>query len=144
MKIDDIMSLWEQDAQIDNTELAKESLNIPLLHHKYFKILTQESILLKKLEYDYKTLYRLKYEYFMGTLDRETMIEKGWEPNQLKILKQDLSIFIESDLDIQECTKKIDIQREKINFLESVIKNLNNRGFLIKNAIDWHKFQVGG
>lgn len=144
MKLDDIMEAWEHDAQIDNTELARESLKIPLLHHKYFKMMTQESMLLKKLEYDYKVLHKLKYEYFMGTLDQETLKERGWEPNQLRILKQDLSLYIDSDEDVQTCNKKIDMQREKINFLESVIKNLNNRGFLIKNAIDWHKFQAGG
>ena len=33
--------------------------------------------------------------------------------------------------------------KEKIEFLESVIRTINNRGFQIKNAIDWEKFKVG-
>ena len=144
MKLDDIMDLWWQDSQMDNSELGAESLKIPMLHHKYYKIFTQEGLLLKKLEMDYKTLYRLKHEYYLGLLDQETLIERGWEPNPLKILKQDLSVYIDSDSDLQLIQSKIDIQKQKLSFLESAIKTISNRGFIIKNAIDWERFKVGG
>lgn len=143
MKLDDIMMEWEKDSHMDSSELAKESLRIPLLHHKYYKLFVQEGLLQKKLEQDFKTLYRLKYEYYMGVLDQETMIERGWDPNPLKILKQDLSIYIDSDSEMQAIQAKIDIQKQKISFLESAIKTITNRGFLIKNAIDWERFKSG-
>ena len=144
MKLDDIMDLWADDARMDDTELGNESLRIPMLHHKYYKIFVQEGLLLKKLEQDYKTLYKLKYEYYMGVLDRETLLERGWNPNPLKILKQDLSIYMEGDNDLQLIQAKRDIQKQKLSFLESAIKTITNRGFLIKNAIDWERFKVGG
>lgn len=144
MKLDDIMDLWADDARMDDTELGNESLRIPMLHHKYYKIFVQEGLLLKKLEQDYKTLYKLKYEYYMGVLDQETLLERGWNPNPLKILKQDLSIYMEGDNDLQLIQAKIDIQKQKLSFLESAIKTITNRGFLIKNAIDWERFKVGG
>jgi len=129
---------------MDDTELGNESLRIPMLHHKYYKIFVQEGLLLKKVEQDYKSLYKLKYEYYMGVLDQETLIEKGWDPNPLKILKQDMSIYMEGDADLQLIQAKIDIQKQKLSFLESAIKTITNRGFLIKNAIDWERFKVGG
>jgi len=144
MKLDDIMDLWADDARMDDTELGNESLRIPMLHHKYYKIFVQEGLLLKKVEQDYKTLYKLKYEYYMGVLDQETLLERGWNPNPLKILKQDLSIYMEGDNDLQLIQAKIDIQKQKLSFLESAIKTIINRGFLIKNAIEWEKFKVGG
>ena len=144
MKLDDIMDLWADDARMDDTELGNESLRIPMLHHKYYKIFVQEGLLLKKVEQDYKSLYKLKYEYYMGVLDQETLLEKGWNPNPLKILKQDLSIYMEGDDDLQLVQAKIDIQKQKLSFLESAIKTITNRGFLIKNAIDWERFKVGG
>lgn len=144
MKLDDIMDLWADDARMDDTELGNESLRIPMLHHKYYKIFVQEGLLLKKVEQDYKSLYKLKYEYYMGVLDQETLVEKGWDPNPLKILKQDLSIYMEGDDDLQLIQAKIDIQKQKLSFLESAIKTITNRGFLIKNAIDWERFKVGG
>ena len=33
--------------------------------------------------------------------------------------------------------------QEKINYVESIIKMINNRGFQIKSAIDWIKFKHG-
>ena len=33
--------------------------------------------------------------------------------------------------------------KQKINFLEQILKHLNGRGYLIKNAIDFLRFQTG-
>jgi len=52
-------------------------------------------------------------------------------------------LFIEGDDDIRLLQNKIDIQKQKLSFLESAIKTIINRGFLIKNAIDWERFKVG-
>lgn len=144
MKLDNIMMMWEEDSKMDNTELGEESLKIPLLHYKYYKVFVDEGLLLKKLEQEYKSLYKLKFEYYMGTIDEDTLRQNGWQPNSLKILKQDLPIYIEADADIQLIQAKIDIQKQKLSFVESVIKTISNRGFLIKNAIDWERFKVGG
>ncbi len=144
MKLDDIMLVWEKDAKMDQTELGEESVKIPLLHHKYYKMFVDEGLLYKKLEMDYKSLYKLKYEYYMGILDQETMQERGWEPNSLKILKADLAVYTDADPDLQTLQARLDVQKQKMSFLESVIKTINNRGFLIKNAIDWERFKVGG
>ncbi len=144
MKFDDIMNNWAEDAQMDATELGTESLRIPTLHHKYYKLYVDEALRLKSFEHEYKSLYKLKYEYYMGVLDQDTMSEKGWVPNPLKILKQDLSIYMDSDSDLQTIQAKIDIQKQKLSFLESAIKTITNRGYLIKNAIDWERFKVGG
>ena len=38
MKIEDIMEMWNKDSKIDETELATESSNIPVIHNKYLKI----------------------------------------------------------------------------------------------------------
>ena len=143
MKLEDIMDLWEADGHMDMTELSTESLKIPLLHHKYYKLFVQEGLLQKKYEQDFKTLYKIKYEYFMGVLDKVTLEERGWAPNPLKILKQDLSIYMEGDADLQVISAKIDIQKQKVSFLESAIKTIANRGYLIKNVIDWERFKSG-
>ena len=143
MKLDDIVALWEQDSKMDETELGQESLKIPHLHYRYFKIYTQEGLTLKSLEHEHKRLYKLKFEYYMGILDEDTLKEKQWNPNPLKILKQDLPTYIDSDTDIQTVMSKIEIQKQKLSLLESIIKTITNRGFLIKNAIDWERFKSG-
>lgn len=144
MKFEDLFDEWEKDAKMDNTELGEESLRIPRLHHKYFKIMASEAMLLKSIESEYKTLYKRKHEYYTGVLSEEELREYDWEPQQLKILKADLSIYFDSDPDLQALQRKIEIQKQKLSFLESIIKTIVNRGFLIKNAIDWERFKNGG
>ena len=143
MKIEEIYNLWEKDAIIDRTELAEESLKIPQLHHKYFKIFSHERLIQRTLENDLKEMLKIKHEYYQGILSEEELKEKEWDPVRLKILRADLPLYIDSDKDIQAIKTKIQFQQEKIDFLESVIKNLQNRGFQIKSAIEWIKFQMG-
>ena len=143
MKFDELHQLWEKDSCIDRTELGEESLRIPQLHSKYFKLYSAERMTLRKLESELKVLYRLKFEYYSGTLDQDTLEEKGWSPNPLRILRTDLPMYLESDNEYSNLQLKIDIQKEKVDFLESVIKSLHTRGYQIKSAIEWEKFKVG-
>lgn len=143
MKFEDIQSSWKTDCEIDRTELGEESLKIPQLHSKYFKIFADERLLLKKMEKEYTSLYRVKHEYYNGTLSYEELTENNWQPFSLRVLKTDLHIYLDSDIDLQNLQLKIDLQKEKINFLENVIKSLIPRGYQIKNAIEWEKFKMG-
>jgi hypothetical protein len=143
MKLEDIQTQWELDCKIDRTELGEESLKIPQLHSKYFKIYSSERLTLKKLESDYKILYKQKYEYFNGNISEEELNENGWEPFQLKLLKSDIPLYMEADSDLIKIKQRIELQQEKLDFLDSIIKSLTNRGFQIKNAIDWMKFTQG-
>lgn len=143
MKLEDIFTEWEQDSHIDRTNLSDEVLRIPKLHHKYFKIFTNERLVLRKYETDLKQLKLAKHEFFTMGPTEETHA-KGWQlPPQGKILRSDVNNYIDSDQEVVNMTLKIGIQQEKIGLLESIIKSLTNRGFNIKAAIDFEKFKVG-
>jgi len=142
MKLEEIEALWEQDSKIDRTDLDNESLKIPTLHSKYYKIYLREKVQLKAEEQEYKLFYKLKHEYYTGKMSKEELDEHGWEPFQF-VLKNDLQVYIDSDKDVAERLLKLQVQREKVELLESVIKTLNGRGFLIKNAIDFIRFTSG-
>lgn len=143
MKLEEIQELWSRDAQIDRTELGEESLRIPQLHSKYFNLFSVERLSLRKMEQEYKELYRVKHEYYNGTLSEDELKEWCWEPFQLRILKSDISIYMQSDKDLSKAELKIEMQKEKVEFLESIIKNLPARGYQINAAISWEKFKVG-
>lgn len=143
MKLEDIYTEWEKDATIDRTELGDEVLRIPKLHHKYFKIFTNERLILRKYEAELKQLKLAKHEFLTMGPTEETHA-KGWRlPPQGKILRSDVNNYIEADAEVINLTLKIGIQQEKLELLESIIKSLTNRGFNIKSAIDWEKFKVG-
>jgi hypothetical protein len=38
---------------------------------------------------------------------------------------------------------KMGEQAQKVEYLEAIIKQINNRGFAIRAIIDWEKFRVG-
>ena len=143
MKIEEIIQIWTEDSKIDRTELGEESVKIPQLHAKYYKMFSIERLNLRKLEFEYKTLYKQKWDYFQGHMDMDQLKELGWDPNPLKIIKQDLGLYIDSDRQIIEHNMRIALAKEKVEFLESAIKSLTSRGFNIKAAIDWEKFKVG-
>jgi len=143
MQLDEIFENWQNDSKISKTELDDESIKTSLLHSKYLKMYSTEKLTLYKLEAEYKTLFKLKSEYYAGTLDLQTIKEKGWEPNPKIILKSDLNIHIEADSDIQKLSLKMGLQREKIYALESILKSVSNRGFQISTAVNYMKLMNG-
>ncbi len=143
MKLEDIRNMWSLDAKIDNTELSHEALRIPSLHSKYYGIYTEERLRLRKYETDMKKLRLEKFEFFTQGPTKETQ-ERGWVlPPIGRVIKSEVNNYIDADDDIIELTLRIGIQQEKTDLLESIIRTLNNRGFLIKNAIDFEKFKTG-
>ena len=146
MKLEDIQELWTSDCVLDDVQLDLESKRIPELHNKYYKIFSDEKLRLVKFESRKKELSRLKWLYYTGKIDRDSLDNMGWEPFELDIKsrnKVDLDRFLESDKDMIDIQEKIAYQKEKIEYLESIIKSLNTRGFQIKNAIEWKRFTMG-
>jgi hypothetical protein len=142
MKLEKIFEEWKVDSEMDRTELGEESLKIPKLHHKYFQVYSSEKLLLKKYEMDMKRLKLDKHEFYTQGPNEHTPPE--WKlPAKGLILKADIPMYMEADEDIISLNLKIGLQMEKIELLESIIKNLTNRGYLIKNAIDWSRFTSG-
>jgi hypothetical protein len=142
MKIEQIFEMWEKDVAMDRTELDSECLKIPALHNKYYKIYLQEKVQLKLEDQEYKQFYKLKHEYYTGKLSKSELEEYGWEPFQF-VLKNDISIYLEADKELAEKSLKLQVQKEKVQLLEDIIKTLNNRGFLIKSAVDFIRFTSG-
>lgn len=143
MKLEEIHQLWADDCDVNRMELGEESLKLPKLHSKYLNIMTSERMLLKRLEEDRKELVKLKHDYYRGILPEEELKENGWTPFQLSVLKSDLPLYMDADQDIIKLNLKIAAQQEKVDVLEQIIRTIHNRGYLIKNAIEWEKFKVG-
>ena len=143
MKLEDIQELWHRDSEIDYTELGTESIRIPQIHDKYLKIFTDERIRLKGIEFELSKMVRTKTEYYSGKMSQEELETRGWEQYLGRLLKNEMASYIESDEDVIKLKQQIVVLQEKINYLDSVIRMVNNRGFQIKNALDWLKFTNG-
>lgn len=143
MKLEEIMSLWEQDSPVDTNDIMGQSSKVASLHGKYYKIYLNERARYRTIEAELKSLYLNKYQYYNGTLDEETLKAKGWKPFALKVLKSDIGTYIEADEEYTALHTRLQLQQDKLEYLESIIKVINNRNFQIKNIIEWYKFTNG-
>ena len=143
MTLDDIRKEIERDVRLDETALDIESLKIPQLHSKYLNFLMDERLSLVKITSDYDTTLRIKWEYYTGKMSQEQLTAHGWEPFALRVLRNDLDLYLNSDADISKARQRVVYQKEKISLLEEIVKELNNRHWKIRNAIDWRKFVNG-
>lgn len=143
MTLEEIYAEWAKDGEIDQSNISGEATNIPKLHNKYYRHYANEHLRLKKYRADFKKMFKLKTEYYRGELDASELKEYGWKPQPLKIIRQDIPTYLESDDDLIDLSLKIGVQEEKVDYLESIVKSINNRSFLLKNIIEWEKFRTG-
>jgi hypothetical protein len=143
MKLEEIQSLWAADAHIDLSKLDLEATNIPKLHSKYYQIFSNERLILQKQQSDYKRLYLEKYEFYTQGPHEKT--PKEWVmPAKGVILKNEAERYLEADNELINMALRIEVQKEKVSFLESIIDNINKRSFQLSNAINFMKWTNGG
>jgi hypothetical protein len=143
MKFEEIQIAWTRDCKMDETELSHESIKIPQLHNKYLILYSNEKLKFKEIKYLFAGLIRRKRDYYSGRMTAKELEMVDWEPFQLKLLKADVQEYIDADDNVIESKKLLALQEEKVNYLESIVKSLTTRGYLIKNAIDWKRFTEG-
>jgi len=140
MDLEKLQEQADKDLKINDTELDLESLKTPQLHNQYMKHLTKYKLMLSRAETEYNVLKREKWEYYTGKADASVYAEK---PFDLKILRTDIDKYLDSDIDLQKQKQKVDYLSTTVDFLDRTIRQIANRGFTIKNAIDWRKFTSG-
>jgi len=141
MNLDKIQEMWEKDSQIDPDNLHEESLKIPQLHSKYYTLYNTITLLREKARETYNRVKLERYNYYTGKAPKEVYDE---EPFLYKVRdKEALQRYLDADEKLNTIDIKIKYYDVMLKFLEEIIKNISNRTFQIKNAIEWNKFQAG-
>ena len=140
MDLEQLQDLADKKLKINDTELDLESLKTPQLHNEFLKHLTNYKLMLSRAETEYNILKKEKWEYYTGKADASVYAEK---PFNLKLLKTDVDKYLEADPELAKYKQKVDYIQTVVDFLDRTIKQISNRGFQIKNAIDWRKFTSG-
>ena len=65
------------------------------------------------------------------------------KPFNIKLLKPDVDKYIKADEDMIKLEQKVTYVQSVVDYLDRTVKIISNRGFQIKNAIDWRKFTSG-
>ena len=126
--------------EIDDSELDRESLRTPYLFNKYLKFLVTVSIAYKNVEENYNKMRLEKYHYYTGKADPE--VYKN-EPFDLKVMKTDVHMYLDADDDLSKMRKSLEYSKQRIEYVEKTLKNIQDRNWNIKNAIEWRKFKEG-
>ena len=140
MTLDELKLQVQKDLKVDDEHLDTESLKNQEIKATYLDHKSRYELLLFKAKGDYKRMYREKWEYYGGKADAKIYATK---PFDLKVLKTDLAVYITSDEEIINAENKVGYLETVVDYIKGVIKSVDNRGWDIKNAIEWKKFEAG-
>ena len=139
--LDKIQEMWEKDAKIDMDNLHIESTNIPSLHAKYFEIYNTIFLLRKKAEQQRKNIRHERYEYFSGKADPDIYIDNPF-PKKIRD-KDTMQKYLDADEKLSGVCLKIDYYDTMLVYVESILKQISNRTYQIKNSIEFMRFNSG-
>ena len=141
MNLEQIQEMWEKDARIDPDNLHDESLKIPQLHSKYYTIYNTITLLREKARESYNRIRLERHNYYTGKAPAETYVD---EPFPYKVREKDaIQRHMDADEIMSTINMKIKYYDVTLKFLEEIIRNVSNRTYQIKNAIEWQQFQSG-
>jgi len=145
MQIDEILNMWDKDCLIDDNHLDTSSIRTASLHSKYLRILVNTKLKLTKLNSEYASLRKMKIKYYRGELTKEELEWCGWKQYLYnKPLKSEMEEVLNGDSDLLTCLNKIKYIEAVISALESIMNQIKQRDWQIKNSIEYKKFISGG
>ena len=142
MQINEILQMWEKDSVVDRTDPSAEIIRIPVLHSKYVTQLTAHSLAVKSCGIEFSKMKKIKWEYYTGKLDDDTLRQYGWEPFPF-VLKSEINTYFESDDDLNKLVASKMIHDEIVDACQSILKELNNRTYQLRDFISWERFIQG-
>ena len=125
---------------LDQERLDQESYKNQNIKPKWLEYRTKYDQLLIMSRANHQKMYREKWEYYGGKSDVKVYVAK---PFDLRVLKTDLQMYINSDEEILALQGKISYYESIIKYIDGVIKSIDNRGWDIRNATEWKKFEAG-
>ncbi len=140
---------WAEDSAVDfqfknkkySTDLGQLALEIPFQHNKYLNHYSDIQAVKTSLEFEVRRLVREKREYYSGEADAKTYAAKPFGTS-IKTTEK-MKVYLESDEEIINLEAKIKYLDQMLYWLDQVMRQISNRGFQIKSAIEWEKFVNG-
>ena len=148
-RFDKLKEDWAEDSHVDfqfknkqySADLAQVALDIPFIHNKYLNHYTDISQIKTSLEFEIRKLIKEKREYYGGEADAKIYAEKPFG-NSIKT-QDKMKVYVESDDEVINLEAKIKYLDQMLHWLDQVMKQISNRGFQVKSAIEWEKFING-
>ncbi len=141
MNLEKIQEMWEGDSKIDMDNLHDESIKIPQLHQKYYTLYTTIKLLKTKAVDSLAKLRLERYNFYSGKAPAEAYVE---EPFPYKVRdKESMTMHLAADEKLSKVKLKLEYYDVMLEYLEDILRMIHNRGYQVKNSIDFLKFQSG-
>lgn len=129
------------DLKINPAMLVDENINSISHFQKYWRYLDDAKQDLIDAEFSFNKISLQRSDYYLGKADPS--IYKA-EPFPYKILKSDVARYLAGDERVRQAAKNLQDAKSLVDYLEALIKNyINNRGYAIRDIIEWKKFTNG-
>ena len=139
--IESIQDMWTKDSVMNQDELDNESLRIPQLHSKYYDLYNTILLMRKREEQTHCNVLLDRRKYYTG---KATASVYEAEPFPYKVRdKDDLKLYLEADERLRKTKLKIEYYDTMLKYIEEILRQISNRTYQIKNAIEWRRFNAG-
>ena len=136
-----LKEMMQKDSFIDEMKLDSESLSCLSLDNKYQMLYLDVAKEVIQIKSQLNVVRREVSDYWLGKAPDEVYKER---PKHQKVLKTDVDTYIKADEDYYTLDNELKEKELILKILEDFLKQLSQRGFNIKNAIDYRKFVSGG
>ena len=141
LSLETIQEMWEKDSKMNQDELDTESLKIPQLHARYYNLYNTILLMRKRDEAVYTSSLLDRRKYYTGKATSDIYAQ---EPFPYKVRdKDDLKLYLDSDEKLSKVKLKIEYYDTMLKYLEEILRQVSNRTYQIKNAIEWRRFSSG-
>ena len=141
INLDKIQSMWQEDCKIDIDNMHEESIKVPQLHSKYHEILNNLILLRTKAQKIQKSVRHERYEYYSGKADPDVYVTNPF-PKKIRD-KDTMQKYLDADERLSTVSLKIEYYDTMLKFIEEILKQITNRTYQIKNAIEFMRFTSG-
>jgi hypothetical protein len=139
--LEEILEEWSKDAVISD-DIKTESLRTPKLHAKYLRIYSKHALRVKKYEFEYSDMKKKMWRYYTGKFSKIELEEMGLEQFR-ESLKSEVGMYLESDERLQDILLKKVYHEEAADVCKTILKEISQRSYHIRNAMDHLKFESG-
>ena len=132
LSITELKKEAKNDTELDPKRVGEKSINLASIAVKWNGYFIDEKMNYEGINITYAELKKDRYEYYLH--DYKYVVEKR---------NNEIGTYLEADSKLISIKKQLIISKEKMLFIESVLKIINALSFNIRNYIEWEKFMAG-
>lgn len=139
---EELLNEWDVDSKIDKSKVMDYLAELPSLHAKYTRHLSDHRMALIKYSTMLASLKKEKLDYYSGRYSQEQLKEHNLKPFRLT-LKGDINAYIEADPEYQKLFLKKCYHEEMFKLCELYVKDIANRSFELREYLQHERWLSG-